>query len=85
MLNCKQVTQVASDYLDKNIDGNLSWKVRLHLLTCRCCRRFMRHLKITTQVVPQFVYNHLQQEDVDVEALLNRIKERTNNNQTNNQ
>lgn len=84
MLNCKEVSHLASDYLDHNIQGTLSWQIRLHLLACKCCRRFMRHLKITTQVVPQFVYNHSQEEDVDVEALLTRIKERTNN-KTNNQ
>ena len=76
MLSCKEVTQLASDYLDKNIEGTLTWQVRLHLVACKCCRRFMRHLKITTQVVPQFVYNHSQDENLDIEALLKRIKER---------
>jgi hypothetical protein len=53
MLSCKQVAAFASDYLDKNsLDNNtpLKWQVRLHLLMCANCRRFVRHLKITQQV-----------------------------------
>ena len=76
MLNCKEVTQIASDYLDKNIAGTLGWQVRLHLLACKCCRRFMRHLKITTQVAPKFIYRNNLKDELDVEAVLKRIKER---------
>lgn len=53
MLNCKQVATIASDYLDNNyLDNNtqLKWQIRLHLLMCANCRRFVRHLKITQQV-----------------------------------
>lgn len=75
MLSCKDVTYLASDYLDKNIGGTLPWKIRLHLVACRCCRRFVKHLKLTQAVVPQFVHNGMQ--DVDAETILKRIKERT--------
>ena len=53
MLSCKQVATLASDYLDNNsLDNNtsLKWQIRLHLLMCANCRRFVRHLKITQQV-----------------------------------
>lgn len=79
MLTCKQVTQLASDYLDKNTNATLNWQMRLHLLGCKCCRRFMRHLKITTQVMPQFLNNSTFQEELDAEAVLNRIKAREKN------
>ncbi len=72
MLSCKDVTSLASDYLDKNMSGALPWKVRLHLVTCRCCRQLVKHLQITKEVVPHFV-NHPTQE-VDAEAVLKRIK-----------
>jgi hypothetical protein len=72
MLSCKDVTYLASDYLDKNMSGTLPWKIRLHLVACRCCRPFVKHLKLTNEVVPQFVHRHSQ--EVDAEAVLKRIK-----------
>jgi hypothetical protein len=74
MLSCKDVAYLASDYLDKNLDGTLPWKIRLHLVACHCCRRFVKHLKLTNEVVPQFVYRNRQ--EVDAEAVLKRIKAR---------
>jgi len=75
MLNCKDVTYLASDYLDNNAHGLLPWQIRMHLLACSCCRRFIRHLKITTKVVPQFVYQQ-QAQELNTEDVLRRIKER---------
>lgn len=47
MLNCKQVATLASQYLDQEAPTPLKWKIRMHLMMCANCRRFMRHLKIT--------------------------------------
>ncbi len=74
MLNCKDVTYLASDYLDKNIGGTLPWKIRLHLVACRCCRRLVKHLQITKEVVPQLVDHQSQAQEIDAEAILKRIK-----------
>lgn len=75
MLSCKDVTYLASDYLDKNLGGTLPWKIRLHLVACRCCRRFVKHLQLTKDLVPQVADTHLP--EVDAEAILKRIKERS--------
>jgi hypothetical protein len=74
MLSCKNVAHLASDYLDKNMGGALPWKVRLHLVACRCCRQFVKHLQITKEVLPQLVNNNLSQ--ADAEAILKKIKAR---------
>ncbi len=63
MLSCKQVATIASDYLDNSTP--LKWQIRLHLLMCANCRRFVRHLKITRQVSTQMVADK-PAEDVDV-------------------
>jgi len=55
MLNCKQVATLASDYLDN--ETPLKWQIRLHLLMCANCRRFIRHLKITQEVSARMVIN----------------------------
>ena len=74
MLSCKDVTSLASDYLDKNMGGTLPWKMRLHLVACRCCRQFVKHLQITKEVLPKLVNNNLSQ--ADAEAILKKIKAR---------
>lgn len=48
MLNCKQVATLASDYLDNNTP--IKWQIRLHLMMCANCRRFVRHLKVTKKI-----------------------------------
>ncbi len=50
MLSCKQVATLASQYLDKDTNTPLTWKIRVHLMMCANCRRFVRHLKITQAV-----------------------------------
>jgi hypothetical protein len=85
MLSCKQVAAVASDYLDNNtLDNNtpLKWQIRLHLLMCANCRRFVRHLKITQQVGAGIVK---KTSSVDAETVWNKlqahIKKETQSNQ----
>lgn len=74
MLSCKDVAHLASDYLDNNASSKLNWKIRVHLLACSCCRRFMRHLKITQKIVPQLIKKNEQ--EVDAELILKKIKDR---------
>jgi predicted anti-sigma-YlaC factor YlaD len=75
MLNCKQVATLASDYLDRNTDTGLNWKIRMHLMMCSHCRRFYRQLKIT-KIVTRSVLSESSDDNVD--ELLQRIKESTN-------
>ena len=79
MLSCKDVAHLASDYVDKNTSRKLNWKIRLHLLACGCCRRFIRHLKITQQIVPQLIKKN--EPEIDAELILRHIKNRKNNSQ----
>ncbi len=72
MLNCKQVATLASEYIDHNTDTRLNWKIRMHLLMCSHCRRFVRHLKITTKVTRSVLS---ETQDRDVDDILKRIKE----------
>jgi predicted anti-sigma-YlaC factor YlaD len=75
LLTCQEVANLASDYLDKQTDGKLSLKIRVHLMMCANCRRFVKHLHLTSTAVP-----HLIRKDVaptDAEAILKKIKERS--------
>jgi predicted anti-sigma-YlaC factor YlaD len=51
MLSCRQVTSLASDYLDGALPGRTRFAVRLHLLMCWMCRRYVRQLELTTKVL----------------------------------
>jgi anti-sigma factor RsiW len=47
MLRCRDVAELMSDYLD----GTLGWRrrlsIRLHLMMCGMCRRYMRQMRAT--------------------------------------
>jgi predicted anti-sigma-YlaC factor YlaD len=72
MLSCKQVATLASEYLDQQTDTGLNWKIRMHLLMCSHCRRFIRHLKITNKVSREVL---LEKTDIQVDEILKRVKE----------
>ncbi|WP_331352396.1 hypothetical protein [Cellvibrio sp. UBA7671] len=71
MLSCKQVATIASDYLDKSTP--LKWQIRLHLLMCANCRRFVRHMKITRELSKQMVLNKTAD---DVDTIWNKVQQR---------
>jgi hypothetical protein len=71
MLSCKQVATIASDYLDKSTP--LKWQIRLHLLMCANCRRFVRHLKITQQVGAKII---IKETTEDAEAVWKNLQAR---------
>ncbi len=75
LLTCQQVATLASDYLDQQADGKLNFKIRVHLMMCANCRRFVKHLRLTKAVVPHFIDTN--QREVDAQAILKRIKERS--------
>ncbi len=49
MLTCKQVTQLASESLDRKLSLGERIRLRLHLFTCKLCVRFDRQLKFIRQ------------------------------------
>lgn len=75
MLKCKDVAHLASEYLDKNTDGILTLRIRMHLLLCANCRRFVRHLRITNTVATGLTN---MDEGVDAEEILKRVKAKVN-------
>lgn len=44
MLNCKQTSLLVSQSLDRPLTWRERWAVRLHLLICIYCRRFLHQL-----------------------------------------
>lgn len=44
MLSCKQTTRLVSESLDRSFPLRQRIAVRLHLLFCKLCNRYRRHL-----------------------------------------
>jgi predicted anti-sigma-YlaC factor YlaD len=52
MLTCKELArQYASDYLDHELTPRQRFSVRVHLMLCRNCRRFINQLKMVRDVL----------------------------------
>ena len=75
LLTCQEVANLASDYLDKHTNQKLSLKIRVHLMMCANCRRFVKHLRLTTATAPKLVSK--SNSPVDAEAILKKAKERS--------
>ena len=70
MLSCKEVTERAGDWTD----GQLSWRerlaMRLHLLLCAFCRRFLKQYQLAAATAAQQACQHHPEE---IQAVLAKI------------
>jgi len=70
MLSCKEVAANA----DQLVDGSLSLRrrlsMRLHILICGHCRRYLKQLKSLLQAIP---FMHGTATDVEVEKVMEII------------
>lgn len=80
MLSCKQITLTASEYLDGNAE--FKWQMRLHLMMCANCRRFVKHLKITRKISSKLTLK--EQNMCDAENVWQNLQRRLHQ-QTHNQ
>jgi hypothetical protein len=44
MPSCKKMTELLSDSLETHLPWTKRWSMQLHLLICKTCRRYRRHL-----------------------------------------
>jgi predicted anti-sigma-YlaC factor YlaD len=47
MLRCRDVADLASDYVNGDLNWSRRFAVRLHLTICRFCRRYVRQMRET--------------------------------------
>ena len=53
VLSCSAVTEKTSDFIDGNVGVLSRFQMKLHLLTCKHCRRFVRQMRGTIAVLRQ--------------------------------
>lgn len=51
MLNCREITERASDFLDATLPWHVRLQVRLHVMMCRYCREYIRQLALVTRTL----------------------------------
>ncbi|MGD8884714.1 MAG: zf-HC2 domain-containing protein [Gammaproteobacteria bacterium] len=51
MLSCKEITENANSYLDKELPFFTRMKVKLHLKMCVHCRRYVDQLQMTIEAL----------------------------------
>lgn len=50
MASCKQIIELASSHLETPLPRWQRWQLKLHLLICRHCRRYMKQLRFLQRV-----------------------------------
>jgi hypothetical protein len=51
MLNCREVSERASDFFDAALPYRERLQVRLHLLMCRICREYVRQMTLVVRTL----------------------------------
>ena len=51
MLSCQDITEKASDYLDRDLPFTTRLSVRVHLFMCVNCRRYVQQLQTTIKTL----------------------------------
>jgi predicted anti-sigma-YlaC factor YlaD len=49
MLNCREVTSLATEYMEHGVPWTRRLQVRLHLVMCWMCRRYYAQLALTSR------------------------------------
>ena len=74
MLNCKDVHDHASDYLDKRLSKRKRLAIWMHVMMCSHCRRFMQQLRLTVGALQNI--RRTQETDTDTEKLGDELYQR---------
>ena len=53
MLNCRDLTERASDFLDARLPIRVRLQMRMHLLMCRFCREYLRQMALVVRTLRQ--------------------------------
>jgi hypothetical protein len=51
MLSCKEITEKANEYLESELPFGTRLRVRMHLLMCTHCRRYVKQLQTTIRAI----------------------------------
>lgn len=61
MLNCREITEHASGFLDDALPWRVRLQVRLHLMMCRDCREYVRQMSLVVRTLRRLGHGHPQE------------------------
>lgn len=70
MLKCRQVVSTADQLLDGDMGRRQRFAMKLHLLMCRHCRRYLRQLQALLRAIP---FMHKQADETEIRQVMDRI------------
>lgn len=51
MLMCRGLAEIASDYIDGELNGRQNLSVKMHLMMCKDCRTFIGNLRASSNLL----------------------------------
>lgn len=76
MLKCRDIHRLGDAYVDGSLPWQAQLSVRVHILLCVHCRRYLRQLRRLLKAMPH-VHHHAS--DDEVGEVMRRLRERRNN------
>jgi len=73
VITCKDVSDTASDYLDGPTTLLQRFSLRLHLIMCVKCRRYMRQLKLASGLAKKITVP-FEPTDEEIEFLVQKLR-----------
>ncbi|MBC9251541.1 anti-sigma factor [Pseudomonas alcaligenes] len=77
MLSCKELVAHSSDFLDGQLGFRQRLAVRVHLASCRNCRRFIRQMRVTQAVLRKLPDSAIPELDALAERLAQQRRQST--------
>ena len=78
MLKCREVAELANDYIDKNLPWHKSMAIGFHLAMCKHCAGFVSKLNLVIAIVREQPPETISDQDADIivtKVLASRDKE----------
>lgn len=77
MLKCREVVNSAGQYIDGEMNRRQRLAMKMHLLMCHHCRRYIRQQRALLKAIP-FMHRQASKDEVD------KVMEHIDNDQVNN-
>ncbi len=75
VITCKNIMETASDYLDESPGFLRMLALKIHLILCKHCRRYVRQIKLVSEATGR-LSRIPEPADEEIDALLKRLQSR---------
>ncbi len=65
MISCRDIAKLSSQYLDQDLPLMTRMRIKIHLMMCVHCHRFMKQLQATINAVKHLKEPEITHPDID--------------------